>query len=198
MSDDAKFLESPLLKDAEPSAKWSIDELGAAAAAELAVLVTNEQSATTRYWRLGRLLSLARKPLTHGQWGLFLKQWRIDKTRAAKAQRIFKRFATAEATAGITVGEACRRNAKPTRRRATPSNSKKTSAVETAAAPPIIQSWSKFTEIMAEVVEFQLEQPEFLTPDEAAAALASLGRLLATLLQCEERLRRRSVGEAAA
>ena len=51
---------------------------------------------------------------------------------------------------------------------------------------------------MAEVVEFQLEQPEFLTPDEAAAALASLGRLLATLLQCEERLRRRSVGEAAA
>lgn len=73
-----KFLESPLLNDAEPSAAWSIDELGAAAAAEMAVLVNGEQSVTARYWRLGRLLSLARKPLTHGQWGRFLKQWKID------------------------------------------------------------------------------------------------------------------------
>lgn len=123
-----KFLESPLLNDAEPSAAWSIDELGAAAAAEMAVLVNGEQSVTARYWRLGRLLSLARKPLTHGQWGRFLKQWKIDKTRSAKAMRIFKRFATAEATTGITVAEACERSKKPTRRRKAWSKSEKASA----------------------------------------------------------------------
>lgn len=191
---DAKSLESLHLKSGEPSASWSAEDLGAAAAAELAALAADEQSVTARYWRLGRLLSLARKPLTHGQWGGFLKQWKIDKTRAAKAIRIFKEFASAEETAGLTVARACEKSAKPRRRRATRPKSEKDSAAE-AAPPPIIQSWWQFADAMTGVVERQLEEPEFLAPDEAARALAALSRLLATLHACEERLRRRTTGD---
>lgn len=188
----AEFLESRHLKPGELSASSATDELGAAAAAELAAITTNERSVTGRYWYLGRLLTWARKPLTHGQWGRFLKQWKIDKSRAAKAMRIFRAFTTADAVADLTVAEAYERSAKSSSRRATSRKPKPAPAAAAIATPTTIRSWTKFAEIMIEVVERQLEEPEFLTSEEAAAALTALGPLLTALRQCEDRLRRRT------
>lgn len=193
---DVKFLEPQHLDVAALSPTSSTDELGAAAAAELAAITADERSVTARYWLMGQFLTWARKPLTHGQWGQFLKQWNIDKTRAAKAMRIFQGFPTAAATADLTVAEAYARSAKPFSGSATPQKLKKAKKSQTAAAatsvPDTIQSWTKFADAMTIVVERQLEEPEFLTPAEAVAALASLNRLLAALQQCEARLRDRT------
>lgn len=195
---DVKFLEPQHLDVAALSPTSSTDELGAAAAAELAAITSDERSVTARYWLMGQILTWARKPLTHGQWGQFLKQWNIDKTRAAKAMRIFQGFPTAAATADLTVAEAYARSAKPSSGSATPQKLKKAKKAQPAAAaeatsvPDTIQSWTKFADAMTIVVERQLEEPEFLTPAEAAAALASLNRLLTALQQSEARLRDRT------
>jgi len=186
-----KFLESPRLTDTEPSTSWSTDELGAAAAAELAALTADEQSVTARYWKLGRVLTIARGPLTHGQWGAFLKQWKIDKTRASKAMRIFRGFATPEETAEFTVVQACEQCSKTSRRKTRKKPRKNLAAEATSSPLAATRSWSQFAELMTGVVERQLEEPEFLTPEEAATALTSLGRLLVALRDCEERLRLR-------
>ena len=195
---DVKFLEPQHLEVAALSPTSSTDELGAAAAAALAAITADERSVTARYWYLGQLLTWARKPLTHGQWGQFLKQWNIDKTRAANAMRIFHEFPTAAATAALTVAEAYARSAKPSSKNATARKlrqAKKTQPVtapESTSVPDRIQSWTKFADMMTIVVERQLEEPEFLTPAEAAEALTSLDRLLAALHQCEARLRERT------
>lgn len=196
---NVKSLEPQHLVVAALSPTSSTDELGSAAAAELAAIRANEHSVTARYWQLGQLLTWARKPLTHGQWGQFLKQWNIDKTRAAKAMRIFQAFPTASATADLTVGEAYARSAKASSGSTMPQKMKKkanksqpTGAAERTLLPDTIQSWTKFADAMTIVVERQLEEPEFLTPAEAAAALTALDRLLAALHQCETRLRERT------
>lgn len=193
----AESLDSRNLNPPELSATSSTEELGAAAAAELTVILSDERAVAVRYWHLGQLLSWARKPLTHGQWGRFLKQWKIDKSRSAKALRIFRAFATPEAVAGLTVAEAYERSAKSSRRRTTPRKPRRRPVAEAGTPPETIQSWTKFADAMTGVVERQLEEPEFLTPDEAAAALTALGRLLMALHECEARLRRRTETSAA-
>jgi hypothetical protein len=187
-----EILDSRNLQPAELSATSSTDELGAAAAAELTALLIDERAVAVRYWHLGRLLTWARKPLTHGQWGRFLQQWKIDKSRAAKALRIFRAFTTPEAIAELTVAEAYERSAKPSRKKAKSRKQKPAPSTGENPPPETIQSWTKFTEAMTGIVEKQLEEPEFLSPEEAGAALAALGRLLAALHDCEARLRRRA------
>lgn len=187
-----EILDSRNLPAAELSATSSTEKLGAAAAAELIAILTDERAVAVRYWHLGRLLTWARKPLTHGQWGQFLRQWKIDKSRSAKALRIFRAFTTPEAVAELTVAEAYERGAKPSRKRAKPRRHKPAPSTAENSPPETIQSWTKFTEAMTGVVEKQLEEPEFLSPEEAAAALTALGRLLAALHDCEARLRRRA------
>jgi hypothetical protein len=100
-----EILDSQLFED-EPSHTWSLDRLEEASVVAYAALVGDERSVTARYWSLGKLLHLTRKHFTHGQWGAYLKKLKIDKTRAAKAMRIFATFSTAEQTAGLTVAEA--------------------------------------------------------------------------------------------
>lgn len=192
LSSTVEFLASRNLNSAELSAASSTEELGAAAAAELTTLLNDERAVAVRYWHLGRLLAWARKPLTHGQWGRFLRHWKIDKSRSAKALRIFRAFATPEAIAELTVAEAYERAAEPARKKGKSRRRKPAPNTAAASPPETMQSWTKFADAMTGVVEKQLEEPEFLTPDEAGAALAALGRLLTALHACEDRLRRRT------
>jgi len=188
----AKSLESPLLVPEDLSVASSTDALGAAAAMELAALLAEERSVTARYWRLGQLLSWARKPLTHGQWGVFLKHWKIDKTRAAKAMRIFRTFPTVDETTGLTVAEAYERSAKSSARRMVKG---KKPGRRKVALPATTQSWRQLADAMSQAVEQRIEHPESVSGEEADAALESIERLLGTLRRYHEFLRGRSTAE---
>lgn len=71
-----------------PSRAWGLDRLSAAAVEVYQRLLSDERFLTPHYWRLGRLLTLARKEFHRGQWGAYLNELGIDKTRAAKSMRI--------------------------------------------------------------------------------------------------------------
>jgi hypothetical protein len=101
-----------LLNDEQPSHSWDLDKLGEFAKEQHQKIVEGEKELAPAYWRLGEALDLARKQFNHGQWGKFLADLGIHKTRASKARAIFRSFQSLEDVAGQSVEDAyeCRRS----------------------------------------------------------------------------------------
>ena len=180
----------PQLIEAEiPSRAWGLDRLSAAAVDEYQRLLNDERFLTPHYWRLGRLLGLARKEFQHGQWGAYLNELGIDKTRAAKAMRIYETFTTEQATSELTVAEAYdRRKRKPRTirsKRRTPVNEAETPAPREFMVP----SWSQFSQAITGAVARQLSDADFWTAEEIAVARVEVERAAASLRHLETRLR---------
>jgi hypothetical protein len=179
----------PQLIDTDlPSRSWGLDRLSAAAVDAYRRLLNDERFLTSHYWRLGHLLTLARKEFHRGQWGAYLKQLGIDKTRAAKAMRIYETFSTEQATSELTVAEAYDRR----QRRLRVARSKGRSPAAEAEASPQPSSapgWSQFAQAITSAVERQLEDVEFWTANEVVIALAEVQRAATSLRQLEDRLR---------
>lgn len=97
-----------------PHEGWPLDQLNQYARAESSAITQSEQSVTAHYWQLGLALSLARRHFSHGQWGKFLEELGVDKTRASKACAIHRTFKQQELVEGLSVQEAYqRRERKP-------------------------------------------------------------------------------------
>lgn len=188
---NAKSCGTQLLPSEAPAHDWSLDRLSSAAASEYAAICAGERRHTAGYWRLGQLLSLARKQFHHGQWAAYLKHLAIDKSRAAKAMRIFETFATAEQTGQLTVAEAYEQRQR--RPRAAKQTTKRKPASTPLAQREAARSWPEFAAVILAEVERQRDEAEFLTPGEVTAALDEVSRAAAALHQLAERLRQRSV-----
>lgn len=92
--------------EGEPTELWTLDELGKYAQRQHRQIVANEQKLAQIYWRLGRALVFARNNFMHGQWGLYLQELGIDRTRASKAKAVFRTFPAIEDLESLTVEEA--------------------------------------------------------------------------------------------
>ena len=108
LPDDSKSCDPQLLLD-PPDPGWGVEDLAHYARAQEQAIVAGDRSLTACYWRLGRALELARKQFAHRQWGRFLEELGIDKSRASKARAIHGTFETESAVAELTVQEAYRR-----------------------------------------------------------------------------------------
>lgn len=188
-ADGTESCDPQLLDAAAPSHTWTLDQLTAVAREEHAALLAEERSATARYWRLGQVLRLARKQFGHGQWTRYLKELGIDKTRAVKALRIFESFATEAQTAPLTVAEAY------AKRRRRPHSARKQVTAEQAPLPSApaagsLRTWPEFAATIVGEVERRLDEAEFMTAEEIAAALAEVARAASALRRLEERLQR--------
>lgn len=102
----AESCDPQLLDDERPSRNWGLDKLGEFAQRQQRRIVDGEQALTLVYWLLGQALDFARKQLTQGQWGAYLAELGIDKTRASKARAIFRTFPSLQNVEGKSVEEA--------------------------------------------------------------------------------------------
>lgn len=102
----AESCGSQLLVDEQPSHDWDVDKLGEFAKKQHRLIVDGEQELVPAYWRLGQALSLARKQFARGQWGKYLDELGIHKTRASKARAIFRAFRSLNDVEGQSVEEA--------------------------------------------------------------------------------------------
>jgi len=115
----------PQLLTRPPDSTWGVADLGDYARAQSRAIDDGDRTLTACYWRLGLALQLARQQFAHRQWGRYLHELRIDKTRAAKARAIHATFASEQLVAGLTVQEAYRqrlRKPRAARPRRTTSN----------------------------------------------------------------------------
>ena len=69
------------------------------------------------YWHLGKALVMARNKYKHGSWGNFLESLGVNKTRASKAQAIYKANRAEKEVGDLSVAKAyARRKQKKTKR----------------------------------------------------------------------------------
>lgn len=94
------------LDEEQPSRTWGLEKLGEFAQRQQRRIVDGEQALTLVYWLLGQALDWARQQLTRGQWGAYLAELGIDKTRASKARAIFRAFRSLNDVEGQSVEEA--------------------------------------------------------------------------------------------
>jgi hypothetical protein len=92
--------------DDGPNPGNSPDDLGEWASSYHEQIVEGERSLAALYWKLGKALELARKHFTRGQWEKYLAKWKIDKTRASKARKIYGAFQNVEQVQKLSVEKA--------------------------------------------------------------------------------------------
>jgi hypothetical protein len=90
----------------QPSHAWELEKLSRYAQKQHQIIIAGEKQITPAYWRLGQALQIARKQFCRGQWGLYLADLCIDKSRASKARAIFATFSTEQKVANLPVDEA--------------------------------------------------------------------------------------------
>jgi hypothetical protein len=90
----------------EPSHGWDLDRLGKFLQEQHLAIVEGEKQLAPVYWRMGQASNLARKHFSRGQWGRYLESLNIHKTRAARAQAIFRTFSADSELGGLSVEEA--------------------------------------------------------------------------------------------
>ena len=89
-----------------PNSEWPLSELTDYAKTEHASIQQEEESLATSYWRLGYALTLAKRHFGRGQWGKYLAEQGIDKTRSSRAMAIYRTFPGMEGLAGKSVDAA--------------------------------------------------------------------------------------------
>ena len=94
------------LPQGEPTAKWTTEQLTTYAQTQDKLIVEAEKPLAVLYWRLGKALTFARDKYNHGSWGKFLESLGIGKTRASKAQAIYKSHRSEKDVAGLSVDRA--------------------------------------------------------------------------------------------
>jgi len=170
LDDDLKSCDSQLLMK-PPNPQWGVEDLGRYARAQDQAIVASDRSLTACYWRLGLALNLARKHLGHRQWGRFLDELGIDKTRASRARAIHGTFETEQQVAELSVQEAYgRREKKP--RLAAPAERRP----EKQKEDPI-----EFLLGVCKQADFFSDHANFTEPDQAAAILTMIDETIAEL-----------------
>lgn len=169
----------------EPSHSTPLERLNALATSEHDALVTGERAATSHYWRLGRVLDLARKKVSRGDWANYLKTLGIEKTRASKAKTIYRTFSTVDKVADLSVAQAYEHRVRSPRvKKAENSTSEADRSARTVSLPHWVQTF-------ADDAERLRDEAEFLTEQEARIVLSVLAQAVDLLVELQATLRTR-------
>ncbi len=170
------------LSEGNPTAKWTLEQLTAYAQAQHQSIAQAEQPLTGLYWRLGKTLSMARDKFKHGRWGTFLETLGIDKTRASKAQAIYKAHRAEKDVAELSVAEAySHRNRKKA----------KSHAADAAVMSDKAQLREFLKGIREEADRFH-DVAAFLEPPETTEFLLDMEQTIKKLEELRDRLRTRA------
>lgn len=159
----------PQLLQQPPDPGWGVEDLGRYARAQEQAIASGDRALTTCYWRLGRALELARKQFAHRQWGRFLADLGIDKSRASKARAIHGTFESETQVAELTVQEAYRR--RPHKPRA--------SAKRAAASPA--DNLMAFLLGICKQTDFYAEEAVDAGPERAVQVITTIEESIAEL-----------------
>ena len=139
-----------------------------------------EEPLASLYWRLGLALTLARAKFKHGKWGSYMQSLGIDKTRASKAQAIYKANRNEKDVAGLSVAAAYAR-----RQRKKP----------VKAEPAVMSDKAEFREFLKATclaAEKYVDIAEFLAPAEAPEFILDVETTIRKLEDLRTRLRQRA------
>lgn len=173
---DAKSCDPQLFMDGEPDRKWGLDDLGGYAQSQHQAIVDREQTLATHYWRLGLALNLARRQLSRRQWGKFLQERNIDKTRASKARAIHRTFPTENEVEELSVQEAYRR-----RERKVKQQTADESAVEKSVIEDPKDDLLEFLHNVHSRADFFMDDAAFAEPSDTDMLLAVLSEAITGL-----------------
>ena len=162
-----------------PDPAWGVEDLGHYARAQEQAIAQGEHSLTTCYWRLGFALNLARKHLAHRQWGRYLGELGIEKTRASKARAIHGTFTAEEEVAELTVQEAYRRRQQKPR----------VATAERRPSPPPEFDLVGFLLGVCKQADGCADQVEFIEHEQAKQILTTLDETIAELDKLRQLLR---------
>lgn len=92
-----------------PDPNWTADELGECAKRhDDACAGLGRQMAIHRYQQ-GRALTLARKKVPHGGWGIFLEEHGISSSSDGRARKLYKEVKSEQELDGMTIADAYKR-----------------------------------------------------------------------------------------
>ncbi|REJ88285.1 MAG: hypothetical protein DWQ35_20110 [Planctomycetota bacterium] len=177
---DAKSCD-PQRFDGDPQQNWNLDELGVYAREQHEAIVRSESSLTTHYWRLGLALSFCRRHFSRGQWGPYLADLGIDKTRASKACAIHRTFKSEQAVNGLSVEKAYGHRERKVRKSSHKKRRKK--------RPLSLTDW--LHEICKATDHF-LDEAAFVAPADAGSIVPALDTAIEDLTSLRERLQQRT------
>lgn len=179
-SQTAKSCEPQLLQQ-PPDSTWGVNDLGHYARAQEQAIAAGEKSLTACYWRLGLALNLARKHFAHRQWGRYLGELGIEKTRASKARAIHGAFEAEDEVAALTVQEAYRRRqSKP-----------RAATAEKRVTPPAEFDLVEFLLGVCKQADGCADQVAYLELEQAQQILTTLDETIAELDKLRQLFRAR-------
>lgn len=177
----SQLFNEALQDNSAPQEDWGLDQLSDYARAQNEAIAQCEQSLTVRYWHLGLALNLARRHFTRGQWGRFLHELGVDKTRASKACAIHRTFKEQESVEGLSVQEAyARRDRKPRKSVAKKRRKKRTN---TGIAEWLVEVCKK--------ADLFVDEVACADPDEAAVLLPAIDAVIEGLTSIRHQLKQR-------
>lgn len=164
----------------EPQANWGVEDLGRYARARHDEIAAGEQSLAAAYWRLGAALNLARRQFGRGQWGKFLAEFGIEKTRASKARAIHQAFGSKRAVERLSVQEAYSRRER---------RSRKTTRAKRGERNTHQPSLTDFLLDICQMADTFLDDAGGVGPHDAAAVLPIVEAAVEELTKLQHRLR---------
>jgi hypothetical protein len=176
---EARCCEPQHFPEGNPTKKWTLEELESYAKAKHQEIVAHEKPLARQYWQLGLTLHLARAKFKHGTWGKHLKSLGIEKTRASKAQAIYKAIPKEDDTADLSVEAAYARR----RRKTTP-----------PSKPAVMGDKAEFREFLKTIridSEKYFGVATLLKPTEAPEFILDVTNVIEVLDKIMEELRHR-------
>lgn len=174
-----------------PGAKLShatpLEQLGVLAQEVHAELIAGERAATPGYWRLGQILSLAKKQVERGRWADYLASLKIEKTRASKSRAIFRTYSSPKQLEGLSVSEAYEQRVRTARKeKTTPDVLRRSDPVPFKAALP------RWIYTLIDDAQRLRDEVEFLTETEVTTVLKTVGGAEQLLRELKVLLQRRA------
>lgn len=168
ISPDAKCCTPQLFPEGLPTAEWLPEQLAAFVQAQHRVILNAERALAVEYWRLGKALAVLRTSFAHGQWEQFLKDAKVEKSKACRARAIAKAFTKEEELAGLTLQQAYEQCRKPRQ----PAQPKAECGKEDEGR------FTQFLDHVRKVAEPFIDRAAFAEPGEAARLLPEVEQVL--------------------
>ena len=179
---DPQLLNAAPPKPSVPHEDWPLDQLSQYARAQNSAITQSERSVTAHYWQLGLALNLARRHFSHGQWGKFLEEIGVDKTRASKACAIHRTFQQQELVEDLSVQEAYQRRERKPRKSSTKTRRKKSTC----------GGFSQWLRDVCKHADFFLDEAACTEPNDAASLLPAVNAAIEELTSLRDQLQVRS------
>ena len=184
-------------ENSEPNSDWPLSDLTDFARNENQAIQQNGELLAGSYWRLGHALTLARRHFARGQWGKYLEELGIDKTRSSKAMAIYRTFPCIDKLRGHSVESAYnervrKKRANRVRDSESEDDSPPTNSEASEAATSGHGTLREFLSCMHAESEHWVHEAAFVEGAEAAEALILCTQALAALQEIHRSLQQQA------